>query len=90
MAKIDEERMLVRLSLLIRDTDTISNVTFVTSNLVSTLESYVTSLYADTGIEGLIVEVNDVTTGWTVVNNASTTTTTTSTTSTTTTTTAGP
>lgn len=84
MAKIDEERMLVRISLLIRDTDSISNVTFITSNLISQVSSYVAGLYDGSGLDGLIVEVDDVTSGWTVVNNASTTTTTSSTTSTTT------
>lgn len=82
MAKIDEERMLVRISLLIRDTDSVSNVTFITSNLISQVSSYVAGLYDGSGLEGLVVEVDDVTSGWTVVNNASTTTTTSSTTTT--------
>lgn len=84
MAKIDEERMLVRISLLIRDTDSVSNVTFITSNLVSQVGTFISNLYDGSGLEGLIVEVDDVTNGWTVVNNASTTTTTSSTTTTTT------
>lgn len=84
MAKIDEERMLVRISLLIRDTDSVSNVTFITSNLISQVGTFISNLYDGSGLEGLIVEVDDVTNGWTVVNNASTTTTTSSTTTTTT------
>lgn len=84
MAKIDEERMLVRISLLIRDTDSISNVTFITSNLISQVGTFISNLYDGSGLEGLIVEVDDITSGWTVVNNASTTTTTSSTTTTTT------
>jgi len=83
MAKIDEERMLIRVSLLIRDTDSVSNITFITSNLISQISSFVASLYDGSGLDGLIVEVDDVTSGWTVVNNASTTTTTSSTTTTT-------
>lgn len=86
MAKIDEERMLVRISLLIRDTDSVSNVTFITSNLISQVGTFINNLYDGSGLEGLIVEVDDITSGWTVVNNASTTTTTSSTTTTTTTT----
>jgi hypothetical protein len=84
MAKIDEERMLVRISLLIRDTDSISNVTFINSNLISQVGTFISNLYDGSGLEGLIVEVDDITSGWTVVNNASTTTTTSSTTTTTT------
>lgn len=84
MAKIDEERMLVRISLLIRDTDSVSNVTFITSNLISQVGTFINNLYDGSGLEGLIVEVDDITSGWTVVNNASTTTTTSSTTTTTT------
>lgn len=66
MAKIDEERILVRVSLLIRDTVSASNVTFVTPALITSLENYVRTELANTSnLEGVIVEADNAT-SWTI------------------------
>ena len=59
MAKIDEEKLLIRISYLIRDTVSVANTTFVTETLRSDVESYVASQFA--GIDGVVVEVDDLT-----------------------------
>lgn len=63
MAKIDEERILVRVSLLIRDTVSPSNITFITPTLISSLENYVrTELANSSNLDGVIVEADNATT----------------------------
>lgn len=62
MAKIDEERILVRVSLLIRDTVSPSNITFITPTLISSLENYVRNeLDNVSNLSGVIVEADNAT-----------------------------
>jgi hypothetical protein len=67
MAKIDEERILVRVSLLIRDTASVGNITIVSPQLIQDVEEYVANQIATnfTGIEGIIVEARDAT-SWSI------------------------
>lgn len=44
MAKIDEERMLVRFSTLIRDSGSVSNITLITPEIISNVESVATEV----------------------------------------------
>jgi hypothetical protein len=96
MAKIDEERILLKVSLLIRDDGNISAVNLITANVVSQVESYVATLYD--GLDAVIVEAYNATDYYisttqppasTTTTAAPTTTTTTSAPTTTTTTTSG-
>ena len=67
MAKIDEERILVRVSLLIRDTISAGNVSFITPELISSIEDHVRNELATTvNLQGVVVEANDATT-WSIV-----------------------
>ena len=59
MAQIDEERLLVKVSLLIRDTASVSTTTFITPQLIADTEAFVATQLA--GVTGLIVEVTDIT-----------------------------
>jgi len=59
MAKIDEERILLKVSLLIRDDGNISTVNLINANVVSLVETYVASLYAD--LDAVIVEAYNAT-----------------------------
>jgi hypothetical protein len=58
MAKIDEEQILLRFSLLVRDTESLSNVTLATEELRSSVEEYAQNLF--TGETNVIVEANFV------------------------------
>lgn len=53
MAKIDEERLLVRFSTLIRDTDSTANITLINSNLISNVEAV-----AQAVVEAALLEAN--------------------------------
>lgn len=91
MAKIDEERILVKVSLLIRDDGNISAVNLISSNVVSQVEGYIASLYD--GLDAVIVEAYNATDYYISTTQPpppTTTTTAAPTTTTTTTTTAGP
>lgn len=44
MAKIDEERLLVRFSTLIRDSGNVSNITLITPEVISNVESVATQV----------------------------------------------
>lgn len=44
MAKIDEERLLVRFSTLIRDSGNVSNITLITPDIISNVESVATQV----------------------------------------------
>lgn len=66
MAKIDEERILIRVSLLIRDTVSAGNVTFLTPELISSVETYVADQLETTAGLGVVVEANDAT-SWSIV-----------------------
>jgi len=59
MAKIDEERILLKVSLLIRDDGNISTVNLINANIVSLVETYVSSLYE--GLDAVIVEAYNAT-----------------------------
>lgn len=87
MAKIDEERVLIKISLLIRDTDSASATSLLNSNLVTQIGDYVTTLYEDS--PNIIVEAYNAT-DYPLLIPTTTTTTTTAAPTTTTTTTAGP
>lgn len=65
MAKIDEERILVRVSLLIRDTSSVSNVTIISPDLIANVEAYVTDQLADINLLGVVVEARDAT-NWSI------------------------
>lgn len=95
MAKIDEERILLKVSLLIRDDGNISTVNLINANVVSLVETYVASLYTD--LDAVIVEAYNATEYYisttqppTPTTTAAPTTTTTTSAPATTTTTAGP
>lgn len=53
MAKIDEERLLVRFSTLIRDSGNVSNITLITPEIISNVESVATEV-----IEAALFEAN--------------------------------
>lgn len=59
MAQIDEERLLVKVSLLIRDASSVTSQTFITPQLITDTEAFVATQLA--GVSGLIVEVSDIT-----------------------------
>lgn len=92
MAKIDEERILIKISLLIRDTDSEATTSLLSANLITQIGDYVTELYIDS--PNIIVEAYNATDYPLTIPTTTTTTTTTAapttTTTTTTTTTAGP
>jgi hypothetical protein len=90
MAKIDEERILIKISLLIRDTDSEATTSLLSANLITQIGDYVSELYIDS--PNIIVEAYDATDYPLTIPTTTTTTTAapTTTTTTTTTTTAGP